>query len=114
MPKPKRKLLYLGVKGHLLAVDAANGSEIWRTKLKGSGTVIVYRDDETLYASTHGELWCIDAESGSVRWTNPLKGLGYGIVSLATSAAEAAQSTAYVTIAEQMRQQAAQAAAASS
>lgn len=106
--------MHLGVKGHALALDAATGAEVWRTKLKGSGTVILHRDEDVLYATTHGELWCLDPATGTIRWSNPLKGMGYGVVSVATTRAAQEQSSPYVPIAEEMRRQAAQAAAASS
>ena len=110
MPRNPRHLLFIGASGKVLALDAATGTEIWRTKLKGSGTVLLYRGDSHLYATVSGELFCLDPDGGSVRWHNKLKGLGLGIVSMAATAADAERSTPYVPIAEQLRQQAAHAA----
>lgn len=109
MPRRKREVLFIGVSGKVLALDADTGAEIWRTKLKGSGTVLLHRDASRLYASVSGELFCLDAESGATRWHNKLKGLGMGLVSMATTAEDAQQSTAYVSIAETLRQNAAHA-----
>jgi outer membrane protein assembly factor BamB len=105
MPKRKRQVLFIGAQGHVLALDAETGGELWRAKLKGSGTVLLHRDGEQLYASVSGELWCLDATNGAVRWHNKLKGLGLGIVSMCTTAEAEQRRAAYVTIAETMRQQ---------
>ena len=105
MPKRKRQVLFIGAQGKVLAFDAETGGELWRSKLKGSGTVLLHRDGEHLYASVSGELWCLDAANGAVRWHNKLKGLGLGIVSMCTTAEAEQHRAAYVTIAETMRQQ---------
>lgn len=105
MPKHKRQVLFIGAQGKVLALDAETGGELWRSKLKGSGTVLLLRDKEQLYASVSGELWCLDVASGAVRWHNKLKGLGLGIVSMCTTAEAEQHRAAYVTIAETMRQQ---------
>jgi hypothetical protein len=109
MPKRKREMLFIAVSGKVLALDAETGTELWRTKLKSSGTVLLHRDDTRLYASVSGEMFCLDPENGTTRWHNKLKGLGLGLVSMATTADDAAQSTGYVSIAESLRQQAAHA-----
>lgn len=110
MPRDKRQLLHIGTSGKVLALDAATGVEVWRTKLKGSGTVLLHCDVSQLYASVSGELFCLDSETGGIRWHNKLKGLGLGIVSMATTSADAKKTAAYVPIAEQLRQAAAHAA----
>jgi outer membrane protein assembly factor BamB len=109
MPRNQRQLLYIGASGKVLAMDAATGAEVWRTKLKGSGTVLLHRDASHLYATVSGELFCLDPDSGGTRWHNKLKGLGLGIVSMATTRADAERSSAYVPIAEQLRHNAAHA-----
>ena len=110
MPRDKRQLLFIGASGKVLALDASNGTEIWRTKLKGSGTVLLHRDTTRLYATVSGELFCLDPDTGGTLWHNKLKGLGLGIVSMATTMADAQKSAAYVPIAEQLLQNAAHAA----
>lgn len=112
MPRNRRELLFIGVSGKVLALDADTGTEVWRTKLKGSGTVLLHRDDHRLYASVSGELFCLDPDNGGMRWHEKLKGLGLGLVSMATSAKDAEKRGEYVTIAESMRQAAAHAAQA--
>jgi outer membrane protein assembly factor BamB len=107
MPKRKRDVVFVGASGKVMAVDADTGTEIWRTKLKASGTVVLHRDAERLYATVAGELFCVDPSSGTIRWHNKLKGLGLGIVSLATEPGDAEHASAYVPIAQALRQQAA-------
>lgn len=107
MARKHTQLLYIGASGKVLAIDIATGAEIWRTKLKSSGTVLLHRDSTHLFATVSGELFCLDPDNGGVRWHNKLKGLGLGLVSMATTEADAAKSSAYVPIAEQLRQRAA-------
>lgn len=107
MPKRNRDILYVGASGKVLALDADTGSEIWRTKLKSSGTVLLHRDATRLYASVSGELYCIDPSSGTVRWHDKLKGLGFGLVAMATDAAVESGASQYVPIADALRRQAA-------
>jgi outer membrane protein assembly factor BamB len=80
---PQSKIIYLGVRGSVLAVEAASGRPLWATTLKGSDFVNVVLDGYTLYATTHGEVFCLDSKTGTVRWHNPLKGYGWGLVTIA-------------------------------
>ncbi len=75
--------VYVGIKGCVLALDRATGTEIWRTALKGSDFVNVTSSDGDLLAATKGELYCLDTATGHIRWHNPLKGLGFGLVTVA-------------------------------
>ncbi len=75
--------LFIGIKGHVLALDRTSGAELWRTPLKGGDFVTVTVQD-AVYASTKGELYCLDPSTGSIKWHNRLKGLGLGILSIGT------------------------------
>jgi outer membrane protein assembly factor BamB len=86
--------LVVGVGGHAVGIDAGTGTELWRTKLKGAGTVTVSMAGTRAFAATSGELFCLDAWTGSILWHNKLKGLGMGIVSLPGSDAVAAAARA--------------------
>ena len=116
MPRDETVLLYVGIKGSVVAVDRATGLERWRAKLKGMTFVSLHRDDRHLYAATGGELFCLDPASGAVVWHNKLKGLGFGLVTMLSDGARAAglpsseSSTDYVTVAEALRRRQAQAA----
>jgi len=78
-------LLFIGIKGTVLALNRATGEEVWRTHLKASDFIHVVLDNGELYAATKGELFAVDPASGQVRWQNSLAGLGRGLVSIASS-----------------------------
>ena len=107
--------VYIGVKGHVAAIDKKDGRTLWQTKLKhgavsGHRFVSLLVDETRVYAHTHGELFCLDAETGRVLWNNPLEGLGYDIASIAVEGTSASALPA----AEYRRQKAAAAAASAS
>ncbi len=74
--------IYVGIKGHVLALDGATGTERWRTKLKGSDFVHVVSDGHRLFAAVRGELFCLDGATGAVLWNNRLPGMGHGLASV--------------------------------
>jgi len=92
--------LFIGLGGHIVAVDVASGSEIWRTRLKGADVVTVCVSGNRVLGGTKGELFCVDPTTGDILWHNRLKGLGTGILAFASSgdevvaAAKAAQEAA--------------------
>jgi len=77
------KIIYLGVKGSVVAIDSATGQSIWSTSLKGAEFVNVVLDGNNLFATTRGEIFCLDPQGGGVRWHNPLKGYGLGLITIA-------------------------------
>lgn len=77
------KFIYLGVKGSVMALNSANGQQLWTTSLKGMDFVNVVLDGNNLYATTRGEIFCLDPQTGIIRWHNPLKGYGWGLISIA-------------------------------
>jgi outer membrane protein assembly factor BamB len=77
------KFIYLGVRGSVVALNSANGQQIWAASLKGADFVNVAVAGSNVFATTHGEVFCLDAQSGVIRWHNPLKGYGWGLVSIA-------------------------------
>ncbi|HEX6085570.1 MAG TPA: PQQ-binding-like beta-propeller repeat protein [Thermoanaerobaculia bacterium] len=97
-----RKLgpLYIGLGGHVVAIDRATGAEIWRTKLRSSSFVTIAVEPDAIYAGASGELFCVDPATGAIRWRNRLKGLGLSVVafgaasSVSTTAAAVAAQTA--------------------
>jgi outer membrane protein assembly factor BamB len=93
MARLRGGVLYVGVKGQVVALDRTTGGELWRTKLQGvrmrtSDFVHLHRDDDQLYASYNGEIYALDPKSGAVRWHNQLRGLGTGLASLLSDAAD--------------------------
>jgi len=75
-------VIFVGIRGTVVALETSAGTELWRTKLSGSHFVNVVVDGDVVYASSHGEVFCLSAASGTVRWKNQLKGLGMGLVTI--------------------------------
>jgi len=110
-------LVYIGIKGNVVALDRRTGIEVWRTGLKGSvarssSFVCVFRDADLLFATCSGEVYCLDPKEGTLPWHNPLKGLGLGLTSVAGEHGSAVSSLPSIVAAEVQRQQAAHAASA--
>ena len=105
------KFIYLGIKGSVVAMNSANGQQLWATSLKGSEFVNVVLDGNNLYAATRGEIFCLDPNTGIIRWHNPLKGYGWGLVSIA---GEGISQNLSALAAEKQRREQQQAAASSS
>jgi len=71
--------IYLGIKGHVVAVDNATGTELWRTKLGGNMNITnVALQGDMVVAFAGGKLFALDPATGTTRWQNSLKGLGWG------------------------------------
>ena len=93
--------LYVGLGGHVVAIDPVTGAEIWRRKLRASSFVTIAVEPDAIYAGANGELFCLDRATGAIRWHNKLKGLGTSVVAFGASdatttaaAAHAAQAAA--------------------
>lgn len=80
------QVIHLGIRGHVVALDAAMGAELWRTPLKGADFVNVVTLGGTVYAATKGEAFALDPATGTILWHNKLKGLGLGFVTFAEAA----------------------------
>lgn len=100
MYKNYSDVIYLGIKGTVLALNRITGQEIWRTKLKGQSYVNLVIENDNIYATTQGEIFCLETHTGKLRWHNQLKGMGFGLVSIATH--ESSQS---LNAEEQLRKQ---------
>ena len=104
------KIIFLGVKGSVVAVDSGTGQPVWEVNLKGTDFVNVALDGNNLFATTRGEIFCIDPQNGGIRWHNPLRGYGWGLV---TIAGEGITQNDAAVVAEKRRQDQQKAAAAS-
>ena len=85
MASRNSSLIYLGIRGTVVALDGKTGQERWRTALKSRDFVNVALNGDSLLATVRGEVFCLDPNTGRIRWANPLKGLGFGLVSIAGS-----------------------------
>jgi outer membrane protein assembly factor BamB len=81
---PQRRLVYVGIRGCVVALDHATGALAWSVELKrGSTFVPVFHDSGRVFATSGGEVTCLDAATGKVLWHNPLKGYGLGYAMIA-------------------------------
>lgn len=78
----KADLVYVGIRGHVLALNRSDGSIQWERKLKGSDFVTLTWDQNEVLAITSGEAFCLNAADGTVLWHNRLPGWGTGFASL--------------------------------
>jgi outer membrane protein assembly factor BamB len=72
-------LLFVGIRGFVLALNRQTGDIVWQQQLKGWNTPLLAYDDSRVYATVEGEVYCLSAENGARLWNNPLKGLGTGM-----------------------------------
>lgn len=81
---PPAPVVFLGIKGAVLALQTSTGRRLWERPLKGQGFVTLLVEGNRVLAATRGELFCLDSATGEVLWHDPLRGYGWGLVSLAT------------------------------
>ena len=105
-------LVFIGIKGSVVALDRATGQQVWATHLKGSDFVNVVVQNGAVLASCYGEIFCVDPLTGDALWHNPLKGFGLGLATIAMEH-DAASGNAPLLAEKQRRDAAASAAAAS-
>jgi outer membrane protein assembly factor BamB len=72
--------IYIGIGGHVAAIDTTTGEELWRTKLKRNSYITVLVRPNAVFGAASGELFCLDPATGAIRWRNGLPGLGTGII----------------------------------
>ncbi len=106
-------LVFVGIKGSVVALDRTTGAQVWTTRLKGTDFVNLVLCDGELYAASRGELFCLDRGTGFIRWRNTLKGFGFGLMTIAIQGGTSNQ-TAVVQKHQRDREAAAAAAAAGS
>ena len=85
--RKNQDLLFVGIRNVVIALDAKDGSEVWRTKVAGGigGFVNVMWDGEMVIAASAGEVFRLDPRSGDVVWHNKMSGLGLGLVTVAST-----------------------------
>ena len=105
-------LLFIGIKGSVVALDRATGQQVWATHLKGFDFVNVLLEDGSVLASCCSEVLCLDPLTGNALWHNPLKGFGRGLATIAMENNPGTGNT--LVLAEKHRRDAAAASAAAS
>ncbi|WP_028774526.1 PQQ-binding-like beta-propeller repeat protein [Shewanella waksmanii] len=76
--------LYLGINSHVICINKADGTEVWKTKLKRSTVTNVCYENDRVFAYSGGHLFCLDVSDGTVIWENALKGMGFGTCIIAS------------------------------
>src|ERR1041385_8801135 len=76
-------LVFIGIKGSVVALNRATGEQVWATPFGGSGFVNVVVEDEKVFATCSGQAFTLDAFTGEVLWKNGLKGFGFGLATTA-------------------------------
>ena len=77
-------LIFIGIRGSVVALYRDTGQQVWATHLKGVGFVNVVLERDKVLATACGEVFCLDALQGNALWHNPLKGFGRGLATIAT------------------------------
>ena len=103
-------LVFVGIKGKVVALDRATGVQVWATHLKGIDLVNVVVQNGMVLAMCHGEIFCLDPLTGDGIWHNALKGYGMGLATIATE--QSPGNAAFVMAEKQRRDEQAAAAAA--
>jgi outer membrane protein assembly factor BamB len=80
-------LVFIGIKGSVIALNRITGQQAWATHLKGSDFVNVVLQPGAILASCYGEIFCLDPLTGDALWHNPLKGFGIGLATIAADQA---------------------------
>ncbi len=111
-PMKATELIFIGIKGSVVALERATGQQVWATHLKGSDFVNVVVENEAVLASCYGEIFCLDPLTGNGLWHNPLKGFGTGLATIAAGSDAAGSHTP--ALAEKRLREAQAAAAAAS
>ena len=104
-------LIFVGIRGSVVALDRSTGNQVWATHLKGWNFVNVVLQNDFVLASCHGEIFCLDPLTGEAVWHNSLKGFGTGLATIATDSNQTSAS-AFVMSEQRRRDEAAAASAA--
>lgn len=78
------QLIFVGLRGYVLALDRDSGQVVWSNDRLKSGYTTLLLDGDRLIASTNGYMYCLDPLTGEILWQNPLRGYGTGVTDLAS------------------------------
>lgn len=100
---PSHELLFVGIKGSVVALKKSSGEVAWSIKLRqGASYVPLVSEDGFVFALSGGEVTCLSAADGRPVWHNELKGFGRGH-SLLAGAPNAGVVPAVAALEEQQR-----------
>jgi len=106
------ELVFVGIKGSVVALNRATGEKVWETRLIGADFVNVVVEDEIVFVTTSGEIFCLEPLTGEGLWHNQLKGYGTGLAAIGTSKSIGSGLTAVMAEKRRRDEQAAASAAA--
>ena len=109
---PIDQLVFIGLKGYVLALHRDSGEIVWSNDQLKSGYVTLLLDGDQLIVSTNGYIYCLDPGTGKIRWHNPLKGYGSGAPTSLISTRGQSSQQALIEMAAAQAQQAAAASGA--
>jgi outer membrane protein assembly factor BamB len=103
----RSKLLYIGTRRYVAALDPKTGEETWRTKLPhATGAVVTLLvTGDRLFVGHGGHAYALDKRTGEILWENGLSRMGYGPVLLAMEGVPGSGSAELVASADQQRRQ---------
>lgn len=78
------QLIFVGLRGYVVALDRETGEVVWSNNKLNSGCTTLLLDGDRLIVSTNGYMHCLDPLTGDVLWQNPLRGYGTGVTDLAS------------------------------
>jgi outer membrane protein assembly factor BamB len=55
----KTNLVFLGIKGSVLALDKTTGQRVWEKKLRGGSFVTLLVEKDQILAGAQGEIFCL-------------------------------------------------------
>jgi hypothetical protein len=105
------ELIFVGIKGSVVALDRSTGQQVWVARLKGMDFVNVVVDEGKILATVRGEIFCLEPATGQIVWHNRLAGFGLGLATIATE--RTSQNSMMPVLARKRRQDEEAAAAAS-
>jgi len=105
-------LVFVGLNGRVIALHRDTGDLVWKwaPTTTTAGFVAFVVDGNRLFVSDNGYIYCLDPYTGKILWHNPLKGYGRG----APTALVSVRGQSSHTLIQQMAEEEARAAAATS
>ncbi|HEV8631979.1 MAG TPA: PQQ-binding-like beta-propeller repeat protein, partial [Thermoanaerobaculia bacterium] len=90
--------VFVALGSHVLALRPEDGTEVWRTKLRGAvfgpSFLALTLEGGRLYAGLEGQVYCLDPATGEVLWHNKLPGTGRGFICFSGTSGQAAAAAA--------------------